>query len=260
VDAVVVTYNSAAQLATLLSSRPVRSAFDRVVVVDNGSEDETTAIARAHGAAVLDRGRNDGFAAAVNAGARAACGDRFAVLNPDVEFVRSDLIARLERHLDRRAVGAAAPGLHLPHGGLQDSARHVPSPLDLTRRRFLNHVPDAVRSDRPVEVDWVVAACLIIKREAFDAVGGFDERYFLYFEDVDFAVRLRQAGYRVVYDPTVRALHEHGAASHASLGSWAARQHMRSAQGFYRRHARYLWPRRLRSAALVAQRHRQLHG
>jgi N-acetylglucosaminyl-diphospho-decaprenol L-rhamnosyltransferase len=252
VDAIVVTHNSAAQLATFLTSQPVRDGFDRIIVVDNASSDDTVAIARSQGVLVVDRARNGGFAAGVNAGARAARGERFAVLNPDIDFARSDAISQLERHLERRSIGAVAPALHLPDGPLQDSARHVPSPLDLCRRRFLTQVPDAVRSDEPVTVDWVVAACLLIKREAFDVVGGFDERYFLYFEDVDFGVRMRRAGYRILYDPTVRALHDHGAASHASLGSWATREHMRSARTFYRRNAGYIWPRGLRR--------RRIHG
>jgi N-acetylglucosaminyl-diphospho-decaprenol L-rhamnosyltransferase len=88
---------------------------------------------------------------------------------------------------------------------------------------------------------------MVVTREAFNAIGGFDERYFLYFEDVDFGVRLREAGYTIVYDPSVRVLHEHGAASQQELSHWATRQHIRSACTFYSRHAGYLWPRRART-------------
>jgi len=248
-DAVVVTFNSAEEIARLLAREPLREAFDRVIVVDNGSSDGTPDVAQDHGAVVLDRGHNGGFAVGANAGARATRGERFAVLNPDIGSITRDVVRRLERHLDHPAVGVVAPALQLPSGELQDSAREVPSPLDLARRRFWKQVPDEVRSDRPVIVDWVVAACLAIRRDAFEAVGGFDERYFLYFEDVDFGVRMRHRGYAVVYDPTIRVRHDHAAASNGPLASWATRQHIRSAYAFYSRHRGYLWPRRLRPGA-----------
>jgi N-acetylglucosaminyl-diphospho-decaprenol L-rhamnosyltransferase len=159
---------------------------------------------------------------------------------------------RLESHLEHPAVGVAAPALELPDGEVQGSAREVSSPFDLCRRRFWKKSPDEVRIDKPVAVDWVVAACLAIRREAFDAVGGFDERYFLYFEDVDFGVRLRQAGYAIVYDPTIRVLHDHAADSNGPLASWATRQHIRSAYMFYSNHSGYLWPRRARTPGQAA--------
>jgi N-acetylglucosaminyl-diphospho-decaprenol L-rhamnosyltransferase len=251
-DAVVVTYNSAHEIARLLSDERLFDAFDRVIVVDNGSADATLDIAHDGGAIVLDRGVNGGFAVGVNVGARATHGDRFAVLNPDIGSLTPEVTRRLEAHLDHPAVGVVAPALERPDGELQDSAREVPSPLDLARRRFWKQVPDEVRSARPVIVDWVVAACLAIRRDAFEAVGGFDERYFLYFEDVDFGVRMRRAGYGVVYDPTLRVRHEHAAESHASLASWATRQHLRSAYTFYSRNSGYLWPRRLRPPGRAA--------
>jgi N-acetylglucosaminyl-diphospho-decaprenol L-rhamnosyltransferase len=246
VEAVVVTHNHADDIAALLACVPLREAFRRIVVVDNGSSDATREIAHDLGAVVLPRA-NRGFAAGVNAGAALIEGDTFAVLNPDVGFPAGDVVERLALHLTSPAVGMAAPALVLPDGAVQDSARQVPSPLDLYRRRFRRERPDQVQSERPVTVDWVVGACLLIRREAFDAVGGFDERYFLYFEDVDFAVRLRRAGYAVVYDPTVRALHGHAAESAGPMAGWATRQHLRSAATFYCRNATYLFPRRMRN-------------
>jgi GT2 family glycosyltransferase len=245
VDAVVVSHNNGPDIAELLACEPLRRAFDRVIVVDNGSADDTPQLAANLGAVVLRR-NNRGFAAAINVGAAAVRGTAFAVLNPDVAFASADVAERLERHLESPAVGMAAPALELPSGALQDSAREIPSPVDLYRRRFHSQRPDRVSSQRPVVVAWVVAACMVIRREAFEAVRGFDERYFLYFEDVDFAVRLRRAGYAVVYDPTVRVQHAHAAASAGPVASWATRQHLRSAATFYSSHSGYLFPRRMR--------------
>jgi N-acetylglucosaminyl-diphospho-decaprenol L-rhamnosyltransferase len=93
-------------------------------------------------------------------------------------------------------------------------------------------------------VEWAVAACLVIRREAFDQIGGFDSRFFLYFEDVDFAVRLRAAGYLLRYDPTVRVFHDFRAASRSSFLAPAARHHLRSAIRFYSHHPGRLIHRR----------------
>jgi N-acetylglucosaminyl-diphospho-decaprenol L-rhamnosyltransferase len=246
-DAIVVTYNGAPEIEGLLTCQPLREAFERVVVVDNASSDGTAQLARRHGATVVERPTNAGLAVAVNAGARLVNGDAFAVLNPDVRLASPDVVPRLRAHFADPSVGLVAPALELPSGALQDSAREVPSPLDLWRRRVRGAPLDAIQSDRVRTVPWVVAAFMIIRRDAFEEVGGFDERYFLYFEDVDIAVRLRRrAGYRVVYDPTARALHAHAAASRGSLMGWAARQHMRSACRFYAHHPGYLLPRRWR--------------
>jgi N-acetylglucosaminyl-diphospho-decaprenol L-rhamnosyltransferase len=251
-DAIVVTFNSASDLAGLLSCEPVRETFDRVIVVDNGSSDATREIASRSGAVIVDSDRNGGFGAGINLGARVAHGPCFAVLNPDIRLTGTGVMSRLVRHIDHPAVGAAAPALELPDGALQGSAREVPSPLDLCRRRFWKQHPDEVHIDKPVTVEWVVGACMVVSRTAFEAVGGFDERYFLYFEDVDFGVRLRQAGYAIVYDPTVRVLHGHAAASAGSLASWSTRQHIRSAYTFYSRHSGYLWPRRAKPPGRAA--------
>ena len=122
---------------------------------------------------------------------------------------------RLEEALEDDEVGAVAPALVLPDGTLQDSARWVPTPVDLVVRRVSRADRGAVRVTYPVDVEWATAACLVVRRSAFDQIGGFDESYFLYFEDVDLCVRLRAAGFRVRYDPTVRVLHEYRAASRA---------------------------------------------
>jgi N-acetylglucosaminyl-diphospho-decaprenol L-rhamnosyltransferase len=147
-----------------------------------------------------------------------------------------------------------APALVLPDGTLQDSARWVPTPLDLVARRVTRNDHGAVRATKPVDVEWATAACLMIRRRAFDQIGGFDERYFLYFEDVDLCVRLRAAGFRVRYDPTVRLHHDYRAASRAGFRTPATRHHIRSALRFFQRKPGALLPRRRRLADLDGRR------
>src|SRR6185437_9739033 len=97
-DAVVVTHNSAGDLAGLLACEPLRAAFDRIVVVDNASTDESRAVAAEAGAEVIALAANEGFAAACNHGAAAARGELVAFLNPDVRFLEADTAERLTAH------------------------------------------------------------------------------------------------------------------------------------------------------------------
>src|SRR6188472_275918 len=235
-DALIVSYNSAADLRATLACAALREAFPRIVVVDNDSSDDSVAVAEAAGAEVVRRSRNDSLAAAVNAGARRIRGDVFAVLNPDVQLDSASAIPALARHFSEPAAGAVAPALRLPDGRLQDSARGVPTPGQLARRRLRGSDLGAVRSAKPVDVHWVVAAFMLVRRAAFEEIGGFDEGYRLYFEDVDFCVRLWSAGWSVRLDPTVVVRHEHRAASRGSLLGRAFRQHLRSAGHFFARH------------------------
>jgi N-acetylglucosaminyl-diphospho-decaprenol L-rhamnosyltransferase len=248
-DAVIVTHNSADDLRALAASRVTLDSFDRIVIVDNASTDETGEIAVEAGFELVSLGINRGLAVAVNIGASRSRGVAFALLNPDVRMIAADDVGRLERSLDDPEVGAVAPSLILPDGQTQDSARWVPTPFDLVARRFSGRDLGAVRATTPVDVDWAVAACLVIRRAAWDRIGGFDEGYFLYFEDVDFGVRLRAAGYRLRYDPRVRIQHDHRAASRGSVRSPATRHHIRSAIRFFRRHPASLLPRRRRLAS-----------
>jgi N-acetylglucosaminyl-diphospho-decaprenol L-rhamnosyltransferase len=244
-DAVVVTHNSAADIGKLAASQATTSAFARIVVVDNASSDDTVELARAAGFEVIAESTNHGFAAAANLGVGRTSGPVFTLLNPDVRLDKGDEIDRLARHLADARVGAVAPGLVLPCDSLQDSARRVPTPVDLVVRRFTGRQPDAVRGQAAVDVEWVVAACVVLRREAYERVRGLDERFFLYFEDVDLGVRLSNAGYRIRYDPTVRVFHDHRAASRSGFRAPATREHIRSAFRFYRAHPRYLrlWSR-----------------
>jgi N-acetylglucosaminyl-diphospho-decaprenol L-rhamnosyltransferase len=235
VDALIVTHNSRDDLHSQLACEPLRNAFERLVVVDNDSTDDSAGVARAAGAEVIGRGRNDSLAAAVNAGAARMSGEYFALLNPDVLFDSETVAESISRHFDDPAVGVVAPALRLPDGRLQDSARGVPTPRQLALRRIFQHDLGAIRSDQPVDVDWVVAACLFVRRRAFEEIGGFDEGYRLYFEDVDFCVRLWSAGWAVRLDPTIVVRHEHQASSRSVLGRPFV-EHVRSAGRFFARH------------------------
>jgi N-acetylglucosaminyl-diphospho-decaprenol L-rhamnosyltransferase len=243
VDVVIVTHNSGDDLRTLPEA--TLAAFERVVIVDSGSTDDSVAIARARGAEVIE-GVNRGFGSGANAGMALTNGPVFALMNPDIRLPHAGIVPAMTRHFERGPrIAIAAPALRLPDGRIQDSARAVPVPIDLVRRRWIDRLggyakrTGELKLHRPAAVPWVVAACVFVRREPFAAAGGFDPGYFMYFEDVDLCVRLRRGGWLVVQDPSVVVEHEHRGASRRSLSSLAARQHMRSALRFYCRHARY---------------------
>ncbi len=232
---VFVTYNSERHLERLFPG-VLRTAFDEVIAVDNGSSDRSVDVARDAGFRTRRLHGNPGYAAAVNVGVRESHAEHVVVMNPDVVIDAPRVVDRLLVHFEDPSVGVVAPALLLPTGARQDSARDVPAPWQLVARRMFGGQQGRVDAEKPCVVDWVVGACLCIRRSAFEALGGFDERYRFYFEDVDFCVRLWRAGWKVVYDPTVVVRHEHGAGSRKTFLGWPMRQHIRGAARFYRRH------------------------
>ena len=239
-DVVLVTYNSERDLERQVAGRVLDRLCRDVIVVDNGSDDRSLELANDAGFRTRCLRDNPGYAAAANIGVDMSDSGIVTIMNPDVVLESAGAVERLLRHFADPRVGLVAPALRLPSGEIQDSARSVPSPHELVARRVAGSDLGRVDAREPTEVDWVVGACMFIRREALDAVRGFDARYRFYFEDVDLCVRLWAAQWSVVYDPTVVLRHEHGAGSRRTVLGWAMRQHVRSAVQFYRRYPRLL--------------------
>ena len=197
-----------------------------VVVVDNGSSDgSAAALARALPAVtVLDPGANLGYARAANLGIAATDAPVVAVCNPDLE-VREGTAGALLGRLDAEAdLGAVGPKICNTNGTVYPSARSVPRLRDAVGHGLLGLVwptnpftrryrqLDADPSRRR-DVDWVSGAAVWLRRDALTSVGGWDERYFMYVEDVDLCWQLRQRGWRVGYEPGAVVTHVQGAAT-----------------------------------------------
>jgi N-acetylglucosaminyl-diphospho-decaprenol L-rhamnosyltransferase len=224
VAAVVVNYESGPSLARCVADLVAAGPAD-LVVVDNGSSDGSLAAAEAAvpGLEVVVPGRNLGYGAAVNRGAAATRAPLLLVCNPDLEVppdAVGALVAALDADPGRALVG---PLIRTPEGGRYPSARRFPSMVDAAGHALLGlFVPDNrftrayQRSEldaAAVEVraaDWVSGACFLVRRDAFEAVGGFDESYFMYAEDVDLCWRLGRAGWSVAYAPTAEVTHLQG--------------------------------------------------
>ncbi len=256
VAAVVVHYGSIVQLNSCLAS--LRNSAQKVacVVVDNSPHSSTRELRDSWPEVeFVYPKRNLGFGAGVNFGIARVSerSDVILVLNPDVR-VGEDCISRLSRALGETDVAIAAPRLIAVDGRVQKSARRFPSPIaDICRRTPLGHtrfgrrvleryLGPATELDRVGSVDWVVGACMLVDRAAGDALGWFDERFFLYFEDVDLCARAWSAGYRVVLDPAAVARHVHVRASAGKFRLSAfQRYHITSAAKFYLKHPRFIW-------------------
>jgi N-acetylglucosaminyl-diphospho-decaprenol L-rhamnosyltransferase len=222
---VTVTYSPGSHLDRFLSSLTV--ATDRplqVVLADNGSTDGTPeeAVERYPGTRLLRTGGNLGYGSAVNRGvAIAPADDEFVIVaNPDVVWGPNSIDELLEAAERWPRAGTLGPLIRDPDGAVYPSARHLPSLVRGGMHAVVGFVwksnpwTRAYRqeylepSERPV--GWLSGSCLLVRRAAFDQVGGFDERYFMYMEDVDLGDRLGEAGWLNVYVPSAEILHDKG--------------------------------------------------
>jgi GT2 family glycosyltransferase len=243
VSVVLVNYNDRAHLVACLDSlRPCPALSSReIILVDNASTDGSADfVAREYAGVRLIRNEaNAGFGRASNQGARAARGESILFLNTDTvvaERAIGDLVAALKE--DPRA-GAAGPALFLGQGKFQVSfGKRVDFAAQLVQKSILNpyyklRLP-RLRSVR--RAGWLSAACLLCRREAFEGVGGFDEEFFIYFEDIDLCVRMRKAGWSLLFVPEARVFHEGGATT-APRSAWSRLEYRRSQLRFYGRHS-----------------------
>ncbi len=252
VAVVIVNYQSYDELHACLASLDQACGAMSIVVVDHDSDRAAAdAISRTFPHVRVERkSANDGFAAGINNGARASIAPFLLFLNPDCVLEKNACCVLADWMEAHPEVGAAGPRIRNADGSVQPSARRFP---DLTtafagRSSWLTRVMpgnpfsrhnlparDAPASSA-VEVDWVSGACMLVRRDAFDAVSGMDEGFFLYWEDADFCRRLKHAGWRTMYLPSAGAVHIGGRSSrHAADASLEAFH--RSAFRLYRKHA-----------------------
>lgn len=222
VTAVVVTHNSGRVIEGCLRSLCDQDGLvDRTIVVDNESHDDTLEVIRrvAPGAEIVPMGRNAGYAAAVNAGVERSKGS-VLVLNPDVRL-QSGCVAALLEVLEQPATGIVVPMLRGPGGDLRYSLRREPMIRRALGEAVLGgHLAGRVglgemitapaRYSAPTEADWASGAVMLISDACLAEVGPWDESYFLYSEETDFALRARDAGWSLRYTPAARAVHIEG--------------------------------------------------
>lgn len=228
---VTVTYSPGAHLDRFLASLPLATDRPvRVLLADNASVDGSPqqAVQRYPNVQLLEIGTNLGYGGAVNrAVAQLAdegeAGEFLVIVNPDVRWGPGSIDALLDAAARWPRAATLGPLIRDPDGSVYPSARHLPSLIRGGMHAVVgplwpnNPWTRAYRQERlePSErpVGWLSGACLLVRRAAFDQIGGFDDRYFLYMEDVDLGDRLAKAGWLNVYVPSAEVLHQKGHAT-----------------------------------------------
>jgi GT2 family glycosyltransferase len=245
---IIVSYNARSDLeqclASLHSSAP--SIPHEIIVVDNQSSDGSAAAARrSSGVKVIEAGSNLGFACGNNLGIRASRGRLLLLLNSDTVVPPGSidrLVAELEQHSEAAVIG---PRLVDGRGRAEMSFGSMIGPFSELRRKLLlrgqqnglpvlpGFVERATRQSQTPE--WVTGACLLVRREDAEAVGLFDERYFMYAEDVDFCAAIRARGRKILFTPNVEIVHLRGRSA-ATAPERTRHAYRRSQLAFYEKH------------------------
>lgn len=274
-SAILVNYNAGDELRRALQSiaDEMHGRSWEAVVVDNASVDDSRLIVAefAPMVSLVANSENVGFARAVNQGLSLTAATRVLIMNPDCRLV-AGAIATLNAELDAHEFCAiVGPRILNPDGSVQGSARGDPDMLTglfgrtgplgrlmpwagIARRNVVSDA--AIRSGHPsVVVDWLSGACILTRRDALAKVNGFDERYFLYWEDADLCRRLRAAGYHVRFVPGATAIHRVGHSSR-TVRAAAIRAFHASAYLYYTTHnaPRPLQPKRVLAKVILSSR------
>jgi GT2 family glycosyltransferase/glycosyltransferase involved in cell wall biosynthesis len=263
-SAIIVAYRTPGEVAAAVASlRTQTQPPDEIVIVDNGAPDgfALPELPELDGARILRPPSNLGYGAGCNLGAGAASGDELLILNSDVVLSPGALEALTDRLHRNKRIAVVGPRI-FSHGEVQLSARAFPSLRTglLGRRSLLTRL--LVRARRyPAEfqrvqgsgglVDWVSGACMLVRRSAFDDVGGFDEGYWMYWEDADLCRRLADEGWEVHFEPASVVQHATGA---SGITARTIRAFHESAARFADRHiARTRFEQKLIEAVLGAR-------
>jgi N-acetylglucosaminyl-diphospho-decaprenol L-rhamnosyltransferase len=266
---VVVNYNAGDYLARCLTSvfeAGAGLALD-VLVVDNASRDGSIAAARSAQprARVIENATNRGLSAAWNQGAAETDAPWILFLNPDAEVWSGDLATFVKVGEGRPEVALLGPLVRNADGSVYPSGRVFPTVPEAVGHAFLGPFAPGNRFTRAYkqlewdrrterEVDWVSGACMLVRRSAFEAIGRFDESFWLYAEELDLCTRLRDAGWSVLATPELEVVHEGGVSTGRSR-----RTHVLHSEGvyrYYRKHRAHGWRRATLPFAWLALRAR----
>jgi N-acetylglucosaminyl-diphospho-decaprenol L-rhamnosyltransferase len=218
------------------------SEVGEITVVDNCSPDGSLTKLRDQlgGIRIVQPKRNGGFGAGVNFGAEYCHSELMLVLNPDTYFKDKSIRGAIELFNTDPKLAIVGLDLIYPDGERQYSSRRFYSYLDIIGRRTplgrhwlfksrmdCHLMKNSWQPNQPFEADWVMGTGFLVRKSAFTEIGGMDEGYFLYMEDVDLCARIWAAGYRVMCAPGALLIHDHQRSSAKPL-SRAARTHLKS--------------------------------
>ncbi len=254
---VIVTHNSYQAVGKCLDSigdNPPSHQYE-IIVIDNASSDGTCEMISSGYPSVrlIANSDNRGYARGVNQGIRESRGEEVLILNPDIE-VKEDSIDRLVEFMDQHPdAGIAASKLIYPDGSLQYSCRTFYNlKIILMRRTFLGklfpraaplreHLMLDYHHKTPRKVDWVLGACMLVRKKVLDRVGLMDERFFLYMEDTDWCSRMKKWGYSVYYVPSSVMIHKYERSSAGMVFKSPSLIHLLSFMRYYEKWNRFFY-------------------
>lgn len=217
---IIVTYNSSQHIKDmLLSIEKQTKTPHEIIVIDNNSFDQT--IAQIYASKVnirlLQQKENLGFSRANNLGVKDAKGEYLLFLNPDT-MVLDHAIDNLYNFLKSRDdVGIVAPQLIEDNGNIQPSVRNLPTVTRAIKEYYLgiknSYEPFYPLSNQPLEVESVVGAAMMVPKDVYRKLGGFNDKYFMYYEDLELCKKVREDGLKTIYLPEVQINHAVGASA-----------------------------------------------
>jgi GT2 family glycosyltransferase len=179
---------------------------------------------------ILELNKNVGFSKAHNKGSLMASGDYLLFLNPDTEVESESLNKMLEVFKSDKKAGIVAPSLIDYDGKIQKDCYGLQiTPLSTIKAKF----PEAknnIESGEYFEVDWVSGGAMMVRNNLFADLGGFDEKYFMYFEDVDFCLQAKKSGWKIIANPAAKVCHRNGK---SSTSNQKKKMHYYASQGYY---------------------------
>jgi GT2 family glycosyltransferase len=244
----IINYNTRDLLRECLRSVLMQNA-DEIIVVDNASTDGSAEMMKAQFPSIplIALGKNVGFGAASNLGTKNCRSEHILLLNADVQMNPGSLQA-LHRYLETHPhVSMIGPRVLNPDGTRQTSCFYYPTPPHVFLYisgfyKLIPHLPNFKKrtlqkaaSEKSTAVPWILGAALAFRRETFETVGGFDESFFLYFEEVDLCYRLFLQGKQIHFVPEAEVVHV-GGASTTQKRAWSYIQFFRSLATFYHKH------------------------
>jgi GT2 family glycosyltransferase len=250
---IIVTYNSENHIKSCLQSliKLITKYNFEIIVVDNASQDNSAHLIREFKSQqpeviFIQNTSNLGYSKANNIGIKEARGKYILFLNPDVTIPRKSLDRLIDSLEVEKSRGIVAPQLRYSNGSVQESARRYPSLAVQTYARlpiickfYKNKLDQYLMRDWNHQisrnVDWVIGAVMLTKKEYLCKVGLFDEAFFLYCEDVDLCYRFAKKGFKIYYNSDVELVHDYQKASSSRINklTWV---HFNSIIKFYRKH------------------------
>lgn len=205
---IIVNYNTNKYIEDCIKSCPDNS---EVIVVDNNSKEKPTNLK----AKIILNDKNLGFAKAVNIGLKNSSREYILLLNPDTKISAEAINKMIDFYDNHKDAGVVAPKLISKNNVVQKSVRKFPTIIDAFKEYILGRKGeyDFYLPDKTCIVDVVVGACMLIKKDLLEKIGGLSEKYFLYYEDIDLCKKVKQAGFNVYFFPESIIYHEVGVSS-----------------------------------------------